>query len=423
MSKPQVAYILWRFPYLTETFIADEISEIHKQGIQVHLYSLLPPKSEPVQPVSEQLLQQGVVYAPMLFNWFLWWAQIVFIVTHPIRYFSLLVQLIRQPYPNAFVTRFSKRCFIFLKAVALAQTIKGSSIQLLHTHFAYLPGVAATVIAELLNLPVTVTIHAYDIYSPNNNLLCLVAKKTNRIVAISEYNKKNVLAICPGLDEQQVAVIHCGINPKLFQSTSHSTNQTLSIISVGSLVEMKGHQHLIRACKILKESGLNFHCQIFGGGPLLETLTQLIEQLEINDVVTLRGACLRPVILEAYKKSDIFILASIVANDGDRDGIPVVLMEAAAMQLPIISTTVSGIPELVQQNVNGLLVSERNSEALAKAVIHLAADEQLRIRFGNDGAKIVEQNFALKGNIAQLANLFRGVVAEEFLKYSKHTEK
>lgn len=414
-GKPQVAYILWRFPYLTETFIADEVWEIQQHGVDVRLFSLLKPKREPVQPVSERLLRQGVEYAPSLASWHLWWAQLYFISQRPSRYFSLLVDLVRQSCRRSFhscVLKRAKRVYIFLKAVALAYALKHSSVNLLHTHFAYLPGTAAAIIAALLDLPFTVTTHAYEIYR-NSDLLCWVSEKATHGVTISEYNKSNILEMCPDLEARSITVIHCGIDLAHFNPVLQpSDDRPFSIVSVGTLIAMKGHQYLIRACEILKSRGLDFHCQIFGGGPAEQGLRRLIEQCGVEDVVTLRGACLRSTILEAYQQSDLFVLASIVQDNGLRDGIPVVLMEAAAMQLPIVSTTVSGIPEIVHQGASGLLVQERDAEALAEAIGTLAADRDLRERYGRDGRRVVQQQFQLRDNVAKLASLFRRIVAE-----------
>lgn len=411
MDTLEVAYILLRFPILTETFVADEIWEMQQKGVRVHIFSILKPQEGPVQHTSKQLAQDAQ-YAPELSSWRLWWAQLYFFFRSPITYLALFVDLIRQPYPKSFWFFFSRRMVIFVKAVALAYALRNTSVQLLHTHFAWLSGAASRVISKLLGIPFTVTVHAYDIYD-SNDLLCLTARSASQIIAISEYNKKMVLEMCPGVSKDLIAVIHCGINVELFAPPDRSNHKgALSILSVGSLIPKKGHDYLISACQQLQAKGIDFRCMIIGGGPREEALKQLVRDCDLEDRVVLAGTRRREEVLDAYQCSDLFILASVVAKSGDRDGIPVVIMEAMAMNLPVISTKVSGIPELVRHEQTGWLVPERDAAAIADAVARLADDEVLRTRLGRNGRTLIEQAFEIKGNVSQLRDVFRQVVEQ-----------
>lgn len=405
-----MAYVLLRFPFLTETFVADEIWEMQQQGVPVRLYSLLRPPEEPVHPTSQHLAKD-TQYAPEFFSSRLWWAQIYFFVRSPIKYITLLVQLIRQPYPRSFGALFLKRGFIFLKAVSLALALKDASVKVIHSHFAWLSGAAAMVISSLLDIPFTVTLHAYDIYA-SNDLLCLIVRSASHIIAISEYNKQMVLDACPGIEGDAISVIHCGINLDLFTPRARIHREgPLSILSIGSLIEKKGHEYLIRACRQLKARGIDFRCTIIGKGPSEGSLRQLVRDCNLEGYVVLAGSRPRDDVLDAYHRSDLFVLASVVGRSGDRDGIPVVLMEALAMQTPVISTEVSGIPELVRHNNTGWLVLERDPTAIAEAIAELAYDDRLRARLAHNGRALVEREFDIKGNVSRLINVFRRVVA------------
>lgn len=409
MSVLEVAYILLRFPVLTETFVADEIWELQQTGVRVRIFSLLKSAAGPVHPISQQLTRE-VQYAPEPYSWRLWWAQAYFFFRSPILYFTLFSDLIRQPCSQSFRYYFPRRVLIFLKAVALAYALKDTSVPLLHTHFAWLSGAAARVISKLLDIPFTATVHAYDIYS-SNDLLCLTALSASHIIAISENNRKTVLEMCPGLRAELISVIHCGINMELFSPPARSKDRdVLSIMSVGSLIPKKGHEYLIRACQQLKAKGINFQCTIIGGGGRETALKQLVRDCDLEDCVVLSGPCQREAVLEAYRRSDLFVLASVVTPSGDRDGIPVVLMEAMAMNLPVISTQVSGIPELVRHQQTGWLIPERDVEAIVAAVVHLADDEELQTRLAYNGRVLVEQEFDIKRNAARLADIFQQVV-------------
>jgi colanic acid/amylovoran biosynthesis glycosyltransferase len=400
-----VAYVLLRFPFLTETFVADEVWEIQQQGVQVRLFSLLKPREEPVQPTSKRLTKD-VRYAPECHSWRLWWAQLYFLARSPLIYLALLINLIRQRYPRTFVPLFFRRMLVFLKAVALAYELKVTSVKLVHTHFAWLSGAAAMVISRLLDIPFTVTVHAYDIYY-SNDLLCLTARSASRIIAISEYNKQMVLDMCPSLSKDLISVIHCGINLELFAPPARSSHEDpLSILSVGSLIEKKGHEYLIRACQQLRAKGVDFRCKIIGQGPNEGFLRQLICDCDLEDRVVLAGARERSDVLDAYRCSDLFVLASVIAQGGDRDGIPVALMEALAMQIPVVSTRVSGIPELVRHQDTGWLVPERDATAIADAIAALTADSALRSRLGQNARALVEAEFSIESNARRLAELF-----------------
>jgi glycosyltransferase involved in cell wall biosynthesis len=409
LNEFEVAYVLFRFPVLTETFVANEIWALQQQeGIKVRLLSLLKPKDEPIHPLSEQLATD-VWYAPDIFSRRLWRAQLYFLTRSPRRYLRLLVQLLRQTYPTRFLDLFLKRATFFLKAIASAYQLKNTSVKVIHTHFAWLSGAAARIISELLDLPFTVTVHAYDIFSTENDLLCFATSAAERVIAISEFNKQTVLQTCPTVKERTLSVIHCGIDLDLFHPSIRTDNETLSILAVGSLTPKKGHRYLIQACRQLKADGVDFRCTIIGGGPQEPKLKQLIREYNLEGQIDLSGPRKQPEVIKACQQHDLFVLACAVLPSGARDGIPVVLMEALAMQMPVISTPVSGIPELVRHGETGWIVPERDAAAIAEAITHLAADKSLRERLGHNGRVLVEREFEIQGNAAQLAAVFRQI--------------
>jgi glycosyltransferase involved in cell wall biosynthesis len=183
----------------------------------------------------------------------------------------------------------------------------------------------------------------------------------------------------------------------------------MHIISVGSLVEKKGHAILIEACAQLAARGYKFECSIVGSGPLKEALQAQIDKRSLQGSVVLLGARNAAEVQDLYRHSDIFVLACIIAKSGDRDGIPVVLTEAMAMQIPVITTPVTGNTELVHDGENGLIVPERDVQALAQAIERLINDSFLRSRLGEQGRQTVLAGFDIHQTAAQMVGIFQGL--------------
>jgi glycosyltransferase involved in cell wall biosynthesis len=171
-------------------------------------------------------------------------------------------------------------------------------------------------------------------------------------------------------------------------------------------VEKKGFSYLLVACRHLKDLGYDFDCQIVGEGPLHHKLQAMIAQLGLEGVVTLCGAIPHEEVIEKYKQSTLFVLPCVLAEDGDRDGIPNVLIESMAMQLPVVSTYLSGIPELVKDKVNGLMVPSGDQEALTQALADLLDNAAWREELGEAGRQTVLQGFDVENNVRRMFELF-----------------
>ncbi|MGE5073114.1 MAG: glycosyltransferase, partial [Anaerolineae bacterium] len=192
MADIRVVYVLLRFPWLTETFVAEEIRSIQAKGVSVCIYALLPSREPCIHSVSRQLLPQ-VKYAPGLLSGDLWSAQAYYLLKAPRQYAGLLGTVLRQPSPR--ISFIFKRFAILLKGIWLARQLQHESVDLIHTHFAWLSAIAGIVVSQLLGIPFTLTAHAYDIYSVKNDLLRLATGAADGIVTISETNKRAILAM------------------------------------------------------------------------------------------------------------------------------------------------------------------------------------------------------------------------------------
>lgn len=410
-----IAYELLHFPYFTETFVAEEIRSLRSLGIDARIISLLEPGPGPVQPVSEQLLPV-VWYAPRLLSLSLWRAQGYFLLRAPGLYLWLLRRMLSQPYHRKPLQWFARRLQLFAKGVSAAYHLRGSEVELIHAHFGSVGGAASWVTSRLLGVPFTITLHAYDIYAGiSKGLLPLLCEQASHVVTISEYNREHLVANA-GCSPLRISVIPQGVDLEqillhLDSKQDDSTGSPLRVLSVGSLTAKKGHGYLLDACHILNQQGVDLLCTIIGGGRGEAWLRSRVQQLGLQEQVRLLGERAHPEVMAAFYQHDIFVLACIVTSSGDRDGIPVALMEAGAAGLPLLSTTVSGIPELVRHGETGLLVPPADANALAEGLLALANDPVLRIQLGEGARSLVEEKFNSKRNAATLAKLFDQVIA------------
>jgi colanic acid/amylovoran biosynthesis glycosyltransferase len=412
MDVVNILYILHRFPSVTETFIAEEIRKVLVYSGDVKIYSLLPAKKGLVHPASRELSTR-VHYVPGGLSLSLWWAQIYYFFRDPMLYWKLLVELLTEPAPV--FSSIIKRLVIFYKSVWLAKELKGTDIKLIHTHFAWLSAAAGMVVSQLLDIPFTITAHAYDIYSKKNDLLKLTTNQASRVITISEFNKRAILNLNKVLSADKIVVIRCGIDLNVFQVTKNSIHpdKLLRIISIGRLEEKKGHEYLIRACSVLNSRDIQFNCVIIGEGSSRQSLLQLIQDHKLEEKVVLSGAKEQGWVRDRLCNSDIFVLACVVTEEGERDGIPVALMEALAMGVPVITTPVSGIPELIHHEETGLLVPERDPNSLANAILSLAKNPVLCKKLATNGRQLIESEYDISKNACRLVELFNKMIEEK----------
>jgi glycosyltransferase involved in cell wall biosynthesis len=404
-KKLKIAYILSRFPAFSETFISNEIWWLRYHGYDVRIFSLLKPRDTLVQTQSKDLMQY-VNYSPPFLSWEMFSAQLYYIFHQPIKYFHAVFKTIRCTYrePLVLLSMF----VIFPKSVYFARQMEALGVERIHAHFIWVNGVGAMIISSLIDIPFSLHPHAFGLFQRDPLNARRQLEDATNIFTITEFNRNFIASMSEKILEKDIIVIHCGVDIEKFEPTDRIStgSQAPEILSIARLVEMKGMRYLIEACKILNEKNIPFRCSIAGDGELKGELEELIQKLELDDKVKLLGSLKQTELIDLFQRSDIFALPCVVEEDGNRDGLPIVLMEAMAMKLPVISTPVAGIPELVHHEENGLLVASRDAAALAQALEKLVSDEALRKKYGECGRHTVITDFNVKYTSAALASHF-----------------
>jgi glycosyltransferase involved in cell wall biosynthesis len=404
--KPVIGYLLKTFPKLSETFILNEMLELERQGLNLHVFSLRTPQDTNHHPAVSQL-KAPVTYIPSLLpEWQrdeetdLIQSQLAWS-----RRDSAKLDRVLQFYcdrPEA------RRINEFLQGCYLAQEMERLGIDHLHVHFANVPAATAEIAQQLTGIPFSLTAHAKDIYLTEDVALDRRIRSAEFVLTCTEYNRRYLETV--STSDTPIYRSYHGIDLTRFRpqgddvATGAGTQPPLNILSVGRFCEKKGFPHLLDACHQLQQTGVPFHCTIVGFGPLASQIEAQIAALGLADQVTLAGKLTQTEVIEQYRRADVFVLPCVVTQDGDRDGIPNVLLEAMATGLPVVSTAISGITELVQSGKNGLLVPERDAPAIAAALTHLAENPALRQALGQAGRRTVHQNFTLEHNVGQVKN-------------------
>ena len=398
LSEGTILYVLTRFPVTTETFILNELREMRRQGIKYYLLAFRLNREMAAEPPYNEIPAMEI----------------------PRPCTSVVFSANSRVWPNRYRTAYSllrtracRRLHHFFQAVYLADWVKRHNVHHIHAHYAYHSTSAARVAASLAGIGYSFTAHANDIYRScwqmrekiENAVFCATCTGYN-----ARYLREHYAQSCP----DRVVKVYHGIDLEQFKCRPH--NRALSgqipfrILSVGRLREKKGFPLLIEACVLLKDRGFSIKATVVGEGPDREALEALIARKGLGNIIRLAGSIPHSQVRELLEDADVFVLPCIIASDKSRDGIPNVILEAMAMGLPVVSTTVSAIPEAVEHGKTGLLVPPSDAPALAEAISRLVSAPDERIRMGDAGRKKVVKDFDLPSNTGALISLFRNVM-------------
>ena len=409
-NSPKIGYLLKTYPRLSETFILNEILELERQGVLLHIFSLRqPPQDGKFHPAVEKV-RAKVTYIPSILPEFSWKSLLSLLGANwqllrhnPRSYLSTLRFYFSRPE--------SKRLNELMQAGYLVRELQKSGIDHLHPHFANVPTATAEIVDSFGLINYSFTAHAKDIYLSEKEVLDRKIKKAKFVLTCTQYNSEYLQKI--STSDTPIYLSYHGLDLDRFQPNiiGDKNGKLPLLLSVGRLCEKKGFPYLLQACQILKQKGYQFRCKIVGYGPMKEELEKLIETLEIGDIVSLVGQLAQDEVIKLYAKADIFALPCKITDEGDRDGIPNVLIEAMAMEVPVVSTDISGISELIEHKVNGILIPEKDPKALADELEQLLTQPQLIQQLKKSSRNKVLRQFSLDKNIKQIKDLFLGTTS------------
>ena len=393
----KVLYVLDQFPKISETFILNEITELIDRGIDVEILALLDPKEEIThEKVKDYKLIQKTKY----------------LTPHTPRQFKLIAffsKKIRRwlVQSNLFIDKQKRERELF----SLAQTF--NDIDLIHSHFAYEAAVIAQRLAKLSNKPMTFTAHAFEIYkkrfySPAR--LKKLVKFANLVITPSQFNKDFIIKET-NCQQDKIKIVRATISQKEFSSLTERSVIPHKIVTIGRLVEKKGFEYLIQSLKLVLEKYPQATLTIIGDGHHgTRHLSSLINHLKLTKHVTMLGSQTSLVCCKELLSAAIFVAPSITAKDGDIDVCPLVLQEAMALGLPVISTFSGSIPELIENGQSGILVAEKDFQALAQSIITIFENHNLGQELAKNGLERITNEFNIKQQVTKLLSLWDGVI-------------
>lgn len=396
-----LAYIIGTYPLLTTTFVDREIEHVESRGVDVEVISLRKP-ARMLSPSQERAMTD-VRYVMPVRTWGLLSAHLGFLLRRPLRLLGTFALLGSRRHPSIGL-RLKTLLHVGL-GVVVAAMLRRDPPDHIHAHFVDRATTVAWVCSRLLDVPFSATAHANDIYV-GPVLLNEKLAAAKFVATCTEYNADHLRR---GLGDHlaTIAAVHHGLDTRALSGSDRSKSYPPVVLSVGQLKEKKGLRYLIEAASLLAQSGQGFHVVVAGDGPLRSELESLVESIDLSGRVTFTGAVPHGEVLRLMQEATVFVLPAVVAADGDRDGIPNVILEAMAMGVPVVSTRHSGIPEAVIDGETGRLVATNDAGALARAISEMLGDPETARQMGHAGQARVAERFDLGRNVDALLELMR----------------
>jgi glycosyltransferase involved in cell wall biosynthesis len=397
----RIAYIVSRFPHVSETFIVRELDALDANPVlELELLSLFPPLDPIVHPRARRWLPRlRRPTARAAAGGTAWWLR-----RRPAR-LAVSVGLVIRGYARR-PALLARALATVPGAAAHARDIRRRGIEHLHAHYATYPLLAAWLCHRLTGVSYSVTVHAHDIFVDRSFLQRRLAD-ASFIVAISDYNR-HFLVRHGVARATPIHVVHCGIEPETYRFCPRAPTRggPVRALCVASLQEYKGQCVLLEALAGAGPRLARVQLDLVGNGPLRSELEELARQLGLGSRVRFHGSLTESAVTALLETADLFVLPSVVARNGQMEGIPVALMEALAAGVPVAATRLSGVPELIRDGETGLLADPHSPHDLARAIETVLDNPAAALARAEAGRRLVEREYDIQRSAALLAHLF-----------------
>lgn len=389
----QVAYLFERFPSFGQTFCYREVAELVRQGVDVTIFSIRRPTGEPPQDWDENIVRR-VRYLPDE-------AALVKEIETANRAGNLPPEVTRALEGWGRQSDFLR----LYQAAYVGSQLREAGITRVHAHFAGMAARTVYWMRQFFGIDYSITAHANDIFAPRSYAVTLemIIRDAAAVVSVSDFAIEHLRRLFPG-SASRIHRVYNGLDLHGYPAATFTANPPL-ILAIGRLIEKKGFADLISACRFLTARGHAYRCEIIGEGPLEESLAAHIAHSHLEDSVRLVGTRTQSQIAARLAEAAVFVLPCTPEAGGGMDNLPTVIMEAMAAGLPVISTPVAGVPEMVEHGVTGELVPPHDPLALVDAIERVISQPELARRMGEAGRAAVAGKFSVEKNVRALAQI------------------
>jgi len=408
----RLAYLVMRFPAVTETFILREMVELERQGMPIELFVVIRQAERVVHPDARGYL--GRMHTSPFVSLGVLWANVRWLARRPRALLALWSETVKSSWRSP--SRMARGLALLPKAAAFATRMQELGVTHVHAHYATHTAFMAYAIHRLTGIGMSFTAHAHDIYL-HQEMLSTKLHASRFVATISEFNRSWLERCCGAAAASKVHVVRCGVVPERYEPgghrdrPDHQATTRFRMVTVASLRDYKGIPVLIEACRMLRGRIPGVEWELIGEGPDRKQLEALIARTGVGDLLKLVGPQPENDVARRMRDADAFVLTSVVTPTGRMEGIPVALMEAMVVGLPTVATRISGIGELVQDGETGWLVPPGNAAAVADALVEIHRDpREAHLRAARGRAHVLGE-FTVPANVARLRGLFESALS------------
>lgn len=402
MKLPKTAYILLWFPKPSETFVFREVIGLRKMGLPLKVYTLYGKINKGLSPemksASSGVKRLGIPYLTYAYRDIShWWKK------DPKTVIGILKTMCLKPWYG--LEKTAENFWALLCAFHLARRFDKEEIDHIHAPWACGPATAAWIASRLTDIPFSFTARAGDIFPPDG----MLKDKIRDSVFVRTNNRANInhLRRFAAGNMDKIHMIYNGVAHHRYQDSPVTMKPPYRLLALGRFVGKKGYKCLIKSCKILRDWGMDFRLTLAGDGPQRRELKNLTRKLGLVDRISFPGFVSHDQVSKLFCSADVFLMPSIVHSSGDRDGIPNVIIEALMHRVPVIATAISGIPEVIEDGVTGLLIPENDPSAVSRAVLGLVRDRRSAIEMAERGRLKVQKQFNAQKNCQKILLLYQ----------------